>query len=287
MTEATQSRLESGGRFAMAVVDGRARNGLSWRRGRIVLTDDRLLVSDADRRYAIEYDDITGIGGRADVNQAVASVADYVAVHRDDDVLLLEAADITDLEYELYDALLDGESVTVAHPLVEGGVVQSPPWIDGRTAIGRDEVAFALNTGSLVTVTLDSVISVETRRREVDGRTTLAVDVTHTDDDRTVTTSVVDATRQLRLLASYLDSRSPATGASVELNPVEQAVVLALYSGVNQFRLPTFLDMEPEAVSDVYDRLIEAGVLEPVRVRREVSLTPRGRRLANGVAADR
>lgn len=287
MTKTTQSRRKSTGRFAMAVVDGRPRNELSWRSGQVVLTEEKLVVGDPSGSYRIDLEEITQIGGRADVNQAVASVADYVAVHRDDDVLLIEAEEITDLEYELYTALIDGEHVTVGHPAVTGGVVNDIEWADARCSIGRDEVALAQNDGKLVTITLAEVVSVETDRRDIDGRATSTVEIIHTEGEVTVTTAVTATGRVLRLLASYINGRSPTTAAGIDLSSTEEAILLAVYAGVNQFRLPEFLEMEVDRVAKHHERLIEAGVLESVRVRREVALTPRGRRLAFEAASKR
>jgi hypothetical protein len=56
---------------------------------------------------------------------------------------------------------------------------------------------------------------------------------------------------------------------------------MALYSGVSSFEVPEFLDMDPDEVEEIYERLIELDVLQEVRIRREVALKPRGRNIAS------
>lgn len=56
---------------------------------------------------------------------------------------------------------------------------------------------------------------------------------------------------------------------------------MALYSGVSPFDIPDFLGKEIEEVEETFERLIDLDVSEEVRVRRDVSLTARGRNVAS------
>jgi helix-turn-helix protein len=58
---------------------------------------------------------------------------------------------------------------------------------------------------------------------------------------------------------------------------------MALYSGVSPFKIPDFVGMDVDEVEEIYDRLIEDGLLQHVRTRRDVSLKPRGRNIASEV----
>ncbi len=72
----------------------------------------------------------------------------------------------------------------------------------------------------------------------------------------------------------------------MDLSDKETQVLTALYSGISPFKIPEFVDMEIEEVEDVYDRLMESDILEPVRTRREVQLEARGRSIASDAMAD-
>ena len=72
----------------------------------------------------------------------------------------------------------------------------------------------------------------------------------------------------------------------VELTERENQVLMALYSGVSPFQIPGFVGMDVTDVEEVYEQLVEKGVLEAIRTRREVQLKARGRNIASEVIAD-
>ncbi|MFO7975732.1 MAG: CheF family chemotaxis protein, partial [Candidatus Hydrogenedentota bacterium] len=70
---------------------------------------------------------------------------------------LVAPRDHEEFEYELYNAVLDGEIVIVKHPAVKGGVIQDAEWQKGRMAIDEDLVGLALADGKFVEVEVDDV----------------------------------------------------------------------------------------------------------------------------------
>lgn len=281
MSQSERKLLDTRGRFALAVVDGRARNQLSWQQGRIVLSNRRLIVAGSDGKRSIGLKSISKLGGRADVNQEIASVPEYVSIHVDEDVFLIETSDSVELEFQLYQVLLNGSTVSVKHPAIEGGVVQDVEWVDGRLKLEDASVAIALASGKLVDVTLDDVATVDIDRREVNGNPAAVVNLDHTEDGTNVVTAVSGPIRQVRLFGSFVRSRTSKNDVSLELTTRDREVLMALYSGVSPFEIPDFVGLDPDTVEEIYDQLIEASVLNEVRVRREVELTPRGRNLAS------
>lgn len=281
MSQGEQKLADEVGRFTMAVVDGRARNQLSWQKGRFLLTNRRLVIASSDGKRTIPLADITKIGGRADVSQQVAAVPEYVSIHVDEDVFLVETADSTSFELNVYQGLLNGRTISVKHPAVEGGVVQNEPWVDGRVKIEEEAVAIALASGKLVDIELNDVASVETERRDVDGSPAAVVSIDHTEDGTSVVTASSGPFKQLRLLAMFIRSRSKKNDVSIDLGQRDREVLMALYSGVSPFEIPEFVGIEVEKLEEIYERLIEANVLDEIRVRREVALTTRGRNLAS------
>ena len=281
MSQSERKLLDTRGRFALAVVDGRARNQLSWQQGRIVLSNRRLIVAGSDGKRSIGLKSISKLGGRADVNQEIASVPEYVSIHVDEDVFLIETSDSVELEFQLYQVLLNGSTVSVKHPAIEGGVVQDVEWVDGRLKLEDASVVIALASGKLVDVTLDDVATVDIDRREVNGNPAAVVNLDHTEDGTNVVTAVSGPIRQVRLFGSFVRSRTSKNDVSLELTTRDREVLMALYSGVSPFEIPDFVGLDPDTVEEIYDQLIEASVLNEVRVRREVELTPRGRNLAS------
>lgn len=286
MSQSERKVADSKGRFAMAIVNGQSRNQLSWDQGRIVLTNRRLIVASGDGKRVIPLGEISNIGGRADVSQDVVTVAKYVSIHIDDDVLLVAPDSVEAFEQQLYQVLLNGRTLSIKHPAVKGGVVQDVSWVDGRIKIESEAVAIALASGSLIDIDLADIASIETDQRQVDGEQSAVIHVDHTDEGTSVETAIAGQLRPIRLFASFLKDRTSDNKVSLDLGKLEREVLMALYSGVSPFELPEFVGAEVEAIEDIYDRLIEAGVLEEIHVRREVGLTARGRNLASDVMSE-
>ena len=61
---------------------------------------------------------------------------------------------------------------------------------------------------------------------------------------------------------------------------------MALYSGVSPFKIPEFVGRDVDEVEAIYERLIDLGILDRVRVRNEVTLTSSGRSIASDALGD-
>jgi hypothetical protein len=87
--------------------------------------------------------------------------------------------------------------------------------------------------------------------------------------------------RKVNILAGLLRKGEAQNTTDADLSDEESEVLMALYSGVSPFQIPEFTGMDPDQVEAIYDGLIEQGILETRRVRREVSLKARGRHIAS------
>ena len=66
-----------------------------------------------------------------------------------------------------------------------------------------------------------------------------------------------------------------------ELTPLENQVLMALYSGVSPFEMADFVGTDVEKVEEIYGKLLEVGAVDKVRERTEVALNAEGRNLAS------
>ncbi|PSQ48868.1 chemotaxis protein CheF1 [Halobacteriales archaeon SW_6_65_15] len=247
------------GKFLQVVKNGRKLNDPDWTSGRILLSNKRLVLAGNGGKRSIPLSDVKGLKGRYDVNQAVASVSDYLSVEFDNNVVLIGTnVDIEEFETDVYGALLNQKMILTKHPAVEGGVVQDTDWEKARIKISEGMVNVAIASGTFVGIELDDIGSVERATRTVKG------------EQRTV----------LLLESLFLKGERKNEGG-VELDEVEKEVLMALYSGVSSFEIPDFLGMDVDEVEEIFERLIEVDVLEEVRKRREVSLKTRGRNIAS------
>ena len=270
------------GRFAPVVVDGHKVPDIEWTRGRILLSNKRLLLVSQDRKETIPLSSIHGIKGRQDVGGNPAGIGSYVSVQSGSDVTLVAPADGDDtVELALYGAVLDGQVILANHPAVAGGVVQDEAWLKGRLSVDGLEVGLALGDGRFVPVDVDDVSRVVEDERPVEGDERLVLEAEHTEEGTAVETHVTGTRRHMSVLASLLRKGEQANRSDVDLEAAESEVLMALYSGVSPFEIPEFVGMDVDRVEAIYDDLVEAGLLEAVRTRRDVSLLARGRSIAS------
>lgn len=275
---------DTNGQFTQVIKDGRKLRDVTWTSGRILLSNKRLVLAGNGGKRTIPLGRVREISGRYDVNQMVARVSEYVSVRYDDDVILVStgtAEDETPFEYDCYRALLDQRVVLAKHPAVKGGVIQETDWEKGRVKIAEGALDLAISTGAFVEISLDDVGAVSMGERTVTGKKRVVIEVEHTEDETSVQTYLSGDNRRTGLLASFLKQNDDEGASNLDLSGVEREILMALYSGVSPFDIPDFLGKEVEAVEGAFERLIDLDVLEEVRIRRDVSLTARGRNVAS------
>ncbi|MEF8782632.1 MAG: CheF family chemotaxis protein [Haloarculaceae archaeon] len=281
MSEGEQKLADGTGKFAQVVKDGRKVPDVEWVSGRILLSTRRLVLASSESKRTIPLSKIHAITGRQDANQPLAQVSNYISLRMGGDVMLVSPSDHDEFEHELYSAILDQEIALVKHPAVEGGVVQGTGWEKARLKIEADGVALALTSGQFVEVEIDDVGTVEMDESEVMGEKRRVIEVGHTQEATAVETHISGASRHVTVLASLLRKGEKKNTTDIDLPEREAEVLMALYSGVSPFQIPEFVGMDVDTVEETFDQLIEEGILEEHRTRREVELKARGRHIAS------
>ena len=281
MSEGEQKLADETGKFAEVVKDGRKVPDVEWVSGRILLSTKRLVLASSEGKRTIPLSKIHAIKGRQDANQPLAQVASYISLQMGGDVVLVSPSDHAEFEHQLYSAILDQEIALVKHPAVEGGVVQGTEWEKARLKVETEEVALALTSGQFVEIEIDDVGDVEMDEAEVMGDTRRVIEVEHTQEATAVETHISGASRHVTVLASLFRKGEKKNTVDVDLGEREAEVLMALYSGVSPFQIPEFVGMDVDTVEETFDQLIEEGILEERRTRREVTLKARGRHIAS------
>mgnify|MGYP000132657701 CR=1 FL=1 len=281
MSEGERKLMDDRGQYLQAATDGRDIQDADWTQCRIVLTTKRIVLI-ADEKQVIPLTDVDDVGGRFDVNQNAAGVANYVTLHIDDDVMLLRAPEQEAFETDLYRAFLDNTLIYVQHPAVKGGVVQGTEWQRAKVKLTDEAIKLAVADGQYVTIGRNDIGDVETDERTVDGAERRIFEVEHTDsEDRSVETHITGEGQQITILEAILEEGVERNRANLDLSPTEQQIVMALHTGVSPFDLPDFVDEDVTEIEEIFDRLIELDVIETIRERTEVEMTSRGRQVAS------
>ncbi|PSQ36727.1 chemotaxis protein CheF1 [Halobacteriales archaeon SW_10_66_29] len=281
MSGTSEQKIEdTQGKYLHAVKNGHEMKDATWQQCRVVLTSERLVIA-TDGKLTIPLSDIDEMGGRYDVNDRAASEVNYSALYVDDDVLLVTTADHETFETNFYRAFLDGAVVYVKHPAVVGGVIQGAEWQRGRLKVTTDTVRIVLEDGQKFVVDRSDIGELETDERAVAGEQRSVTEVEHADDDGTsMETYLSGRQHHLSVLKQLLEEGAERNRADLDFSPTERRVVMALYSGVSPFAISDFVGIDVEKVEEIYDELIELDVIEVIRERKQVSLTPQGRRVA-------
>ena len=285
---------DSRGRFLQALRNGRERNDAAWTNGRILLSNRRIVLAGTGGKRTFPLSEIDHIGGRFDVNQRVATVADYLALQFDggEDVILIAPAEFEEFKMDLYDAILSSTQFLVRHPAVEGGVVQNTEWVGGRIKVEGDAdaeaqaVNIATVTGTFVEIPLDDIGDIAIGRRTVREEQRKVVEVEHSDEGTSVQTYLSGPDRQIGFLTSLLRKGEEQSDTAIELSDTDKQVLTALYSGVEPFDIPEFLGLEVDRVEKLFERLIDHNVVDEVRIRHEVELNAKGRSIASDAIQD-
>jgi len=268
------------GKFTQVVKDGRKVPDIDWIPGRVILSNKRLVLVSNQGKRTIPLSKVATIKSREEA-RPMADVSSYISIQVEEDVTLIAPQDHAEMEHELYSAVLDGEVAIAKHPAVKGGVIQDTEWQKGRVAIDEGAVGLALASGEFVEIEVDDVGGVDRREGEVMDEQRQIIEVEHTVGNAAVETHITGDRREVNILAGRLQQGGAADAENVDLSNAELEVLMALYSGVSPFQIPEFVGMEVDRVEAIYDQLIEQGVLELERERREVELQARGRFVAS------
>ncbi|MCU4799834.1 CheF family chemotaxis protein [Halobacteria archaeon HArc-gm2] len=286
MSDGEQKLADSTGKFVQVVVDGRKRNEVDWVNGRLILSNKRLVLVSNEGKRTIALSKVSGVKSGTNVNEAIAKVSGYLSLQVGSNVTLIAPQDVDSFEKKLYSALLDQSVVLVKHPAVKGGVVQDTSWEKGRLSTEDATVNLALANGTFVELLVDDVGTVERAEKTVRGKKRRTVEVEHTIDGTSVETHVSGGGQTVAVLESFVRRGEVANQTDVDLSQAENEVLMALYSGVSPFQIPSFVGMDVDQVEETFQRLIEYDILEDVRVRKEVQLEARGRSVASDAMAD-
>lgn len=280
MSSSEKKIEDTQGKYLHAVKNGQEISTAGWQQCRVLLTNKRIAVV-SDGKISVPLADIDEMGERYDVNQQAASETKYTTLHVDDDVLLVTTSDHETFETNFYRAFLDGAVIYVKHPAVVGGVVQGEQWQRGRLKVTKESVRMVLEDGQKFVIERNDIGEFESDQRSVSGEERSVLEVEHTDDEgRSVQTYLSGREHHISVLEQLLEEGAEQNRADLDLEPIEQRVVMALYSGVSPFAISDFVGIDVERVEKIYDELIELEVIEVVRERKEVSLTAQGRKVA-------
>ncbi|MFB6139515.1 MAG: CheF family chemotaxis protein [Halosimplex sp.] len=275
--------VDAAGDYAFVVRDGEPVAEPRWSSSRLVLTNERLVLSEADGNQSFPHGAVELVDDPDEVVPEGFPADGATALRAGNNVLLIDAPDVDAFDREYCRAALDTEVILVKHPAVVGGVVQDTDWSKARFRFADDTVKLALPGGESTSFPVSDVGTVETASQNVMGAQRRVVQLEHTDEEgRSVETHFSGTDAHCRALAHLFEAVvSDRQSEEYELTETENQVLMALYSGVSPFEMAEFVGISVDEVEEIYGKLLEMDAVDEVRVRTEVSLNAHGRNLAS------
>jgi helix-turn-helix protein len=283
MSEGERKLVDTSGDYLYAVREGQPVDEPRWRSCRIVLTDQRLVLGTNDGKRAISHTQIRVLDDPDSVLPDGISLGEAIPLRIGEAVILVDATSIEDFEAEYCRAVIHDEVILVKHQAIVGGVVQDDAdWSKARFRFEDDRIVLGLPGNRTASFEIEDVGTIESSSGEVAGQQRPILAVEHTDEEGRATETHFSGTdRHARALERLLRGVIEGREGDVELTETENQVLMALYSGVSPFEMAGFVGLEVDEVEEIYQKLLDAGAVDKVRERTEVSLNAHGRNLAS------
>jgi helix-turn-helix protein len=289
MSDGEHKLVDASGDYRPVVRDGEPVPEASWRSCRIVLTDERLVLATNDGKRQIPLETVSPVDDADAVVPEDVTVGGATPIRVGETVLLVDASSVEDFESEYCRAVLHDAVILAKHRAIVGGVVRDDAsWSKARFRFDGDRVVLGFSGGETATFDIADVGTIDTRRETVDDTERGIVAVEHTDSEgRSVETHFSGTERHVSALTDLLGRVIESRKGDHDLSETERQVLMALYSGVSPFEMAEFVGIDVEEVEEIYQGLLEAGAVDKVRERTEVTLNAQGRNLASEAMNER
>jgi len=185
--------------------------------------------------------------------------------------------------YLAFNLKADRFAVYFLSPAIRGGVVnKDAKWDKGYLSI-TDEAIWFLSPKNQIRISLNNLGSVGKDLRTVGKKKRVVLMLTYLDKGEVVTSFVLCPETTLDMLENYLKQLIEEHKPKEKLSEIEEQILAMVYSGVDSAGIESILGISTEELNKYYDRLINLGLAKVVKIRKEITLTPRGIILVNDI----
>ncbi|ANF22006.1 CheF family chemotaxis protein [Thermococcus piezophilus] len=235
-----------------------------------------------------------------------------------DNLLIYDEKKFREFIHTIFEVLINGKAVKLLLARIKGGAINmESKWEDGSLRIVSIKSAKKGTTERNIVV-LDStkkpipifsdVEDMDVEEIDMDGKKVEAWKIKHFYVNETITSYLYIPEKKTRLyvlryLIRYipgyfefvrkLSKEFPVLQAEFKeviekelkelesLDEMEKQILMALYSGLNPLEVHQFLGLDEREIEEIYDRMIDKGLLKIVMIRKVVDLTREGRKIVN------
>ncbi|KUH33520.1 hypothetical protein APY94_06045 [Thermococcus celericrescens] len=235
-----------------------------------------------------------------------------------DNLLIYDENKFREFIHTLFETLINGKAVKVQLARMKGGAINmESSWQDGSLRIVSVKSAKRGKTERNIVIldqdrrpipVFSDVEDMDIEQVDLNGKKIEAWKVKHFYINETVTSYLHIPEKKTRLfvlryLLKYIPSyfefilkvskEFPTLQAEFKevmekelkelesLDETEKQILMALYSGLNPLEVHQFLGLSEREIEEIYDRMIDKGLLKIVMIRKVVDLTRDGRKIVN------
>jgi helix-turn-helix protein len=242
------------------------------KRGRIVMSQKRLVVAADDERLTIPlskvvdvvvgnvppnlrdlFDSTVTIGYKSDETDAIETV-------------LIEGSDETMSKFQTvaFKSLLKGTKAKIKHPARVGGRVTDEPVRKAKIGIDPERVTFRTKAGN-VRIDITSVVGFKRTERAPDGTSRPTLLVKHADGGQVSTSLIAPlSARRLNILGRFLRvnySELLEEASDIELNESQKRLLVTIYATGGDIDFGSVLSGDAARATNVLNALREKGLI--------------------------
>ena len=278
----------------------------NWVQCKVVLTYGGIWLMYGNNKKGIPLAMITSMGREIPKKQLGTSVSNYIAVthvieNREITVAITgQSSQLKKLKKYIMFLRLNKKPVYILHPAKVGGVIKDGvQWVQGLLNIAwtpggaADKLVIQRKEGN-VEILMNNIEMVQTESPNIGGKVKQIVNIKHSDSENIYNTFILsgiqnslleyinDHLREQGVISSHASDSATDSSSDAAIAETEEEILVALYSGVSALEVPTFMEeMDVDQIESIYDKLISYGLVELVRLRKDVKLTPKGRNIVN------
>lgn len=294
MADSEQKILATNGKFIHHLIKGEIRrNNATWTHGHIILTNKNIYLIDNNNKNKITLKSLEKLGKKYDISQAIVKAPDYISLSYKQNntkmvsLITFENSKHTkELRFQILQTLLHKKPVYIKHPVAIGGVIQNTDWQKAQLGLIHNDARLVTENGDIINIYTKKLQNIEQKTAQLKNKTRNILSIEHENQNNIITTTYIHAPDAILTALHFFTSQDfkKETRAQIDLTENEKQVLMALYTGLSPFDIPTFLNLDIDQVEDIYEKLIRLKMLKEERKRTEVTLTTKGRNLATKTA---
>ena len=277
-----------------------------WMPCKVVLTYGGIWLMQGNNKKGIPLAEISSLGREIPKKQLGTSVPDYIAVtyvseNKEITVAITgQPEQLKKLKKYIMFLRLNKKPVYILHPAKVGGVIKDGvQWVQGLLNIvwtpggAADKLIIQRKAGN-VEILMNNIEMVQTESPNIGGKVKQIANIKHADSENIYNTFILsgiqnslieyinDHLREQGVISSHASDSATDSSSDATIAETEEEILVALYSGVSALEVPTFMEeLDVDQIELIYDKLISYGLVELVRLRKDVKLTPKGRNIVN------